>query len=147
MTTEIARFMRQLERVWDDHIQAALVQRDARAAMAGMVTSPSVRHLPTAAGATGAVAVERFYTEEFFPSLPGDLARIRLSRTVDRFRLAEEAMVSFTHDRELPWLLPGVAPTQRTAEVLAITVVDFRRGRIENIRTLWDQATLTGRLG
>ncbi|HEX4062442.1 MAG TPA: hypothetical protein VHY58_15610 [Streptosporangiaceae bacterium] len=147
VTTEIARFMRQLERRWDDHVLAALVRRDVRAAMADMTSEPSVRHLPTMAGAAGAAAVARFYAEELWPALPADLVRTRLSRTVDRFRLAEETMVSFTHDRELPWLLPGVAPTHRPAEVLAITVVGFRRGQIESVRTLWDHATLTARLG
>jgi carboxymethylenebutenolidase len=139
--------MRQLEHVWDDHVRATMAGRDVRAAMAGMTAEPSVRHLPTMAGAAGAAAVGRFYAEEFFPALPADLIRTRLSRTVDRFRLAEETMVSFTHDRELPWLLPGVAPTHRPAEVLAITVVGFRRGHIDSIRTLWDHATLTARLG
>ncbi len=29
-------------------------------------------------------------------------------------------MFSFTHDRELPWLLPGGAATGRQVEVLAV---------------------------
>jgi carboxymethylenebutenolidase len=115
--------------------------------MALMTAEPAVRHQPTGAGASGAAAVRRFYTGEFFPALPADLSRARLSRTVDRFRLAEETTVSFTHDRELPWLLPGIEPTYRPAEVLAITVVDFQRGKISNVRTLWDHATLTAQLG
>jgi carboxymethylenebutenolidase len=54
--------------------------------------------------------------------------------------------VSFTHDRELPWLLPGVAPTFRRAEVLAIAVVGFERTRIRSQRVLWDHATLAAQL-
>jgi carboxymethylenebutenolidase len=55
--------------------------------------------------------------------------------------------VSFTHDRELPWLLPGIEPTHRRAEVLAIAVVAFQQGRIRSVRVLWDYATLTAQLG
>ncbi len=55
--------------------------------------------------------------------------------------------MSFTHDRELPWLLPGVAPTGKRAEVLAVAIVSFRRGEIGVQRVLWDMATLTAQLG
>ena len=55
--------------------------------------------------------------------------------------------MSFTHDRELPWLLPGVAPTHERAEVLTIAVVGFERGRISSQRVLWDHATLSAQLG
>jgi hypothetical protein len=52
---------------------------------------------------------------------PGRRHAGAISRTVDRFRPVDEAMVSFTHDRELPWLLPGTGPTHRQAEVRART--------------------------
>jgi len=73
---------------------------------------------------------------------------------VDQRRLAEESMVTFTHDRELPWLLPGVAPTGRQVEVLAISVVSARHrsraGRTTTLiaghRTLWDQVGLLTQL-
>ena len=65
---------------------------------------------------------------------------------MDRWRLVDETMVSFSHDRELPWLLPGVEPTFRRAEVLAIAVVGFDRTRIRSQRVLWDHATLAAQL-
>lgn len=145
MTTAIAQFMRELERVWDEH-RAAVVRRDLDASLANTTTEPSVWHLPTMAGAAGRQALERFYAEELFPSLPDDLVLTRISRTVDRFRLVDETTVSFTHDRELPWLLPGIAATHRPAEVLTIGVVSFDRGRISSQRFLWDHATLTAQL-
>jgi carboxymethylenebutenolidase len=46
----------------------------------------------------------------------------------------------------LPWLLPGIEPTHRRAEVLVIAVVAFQRGRIRSVRMLWDHATLTAQL-
>ena len=51
------------------------------------------------------------------------------------------------HDRELAWLIPGIAPTGRHASVNAIVIVEFRRGRIESQRTRWDCASLASQLG
>jgi carboxymethylenebutenolidase len=147
VTTAIAQFMRELERAWDEHLEAALVRRDLAGSLAQLAAEPSVRHLPARTGAAGRAALERFYAAEFLPHLPADLTLTRISRTVDRFRLADETTVSFTHDRELPWLLPGIAPTYRRAEVLTIAVVSFERGRIGAQRILWDHATLTAQLG
>ncbi len=147
MTTAIAQFMRELERAWDEHLEAALVRRDLAGSLARLTAEPSVRHLPAMTGAAGRAAFGHFYAAEFLPHLPADLTVTRISRTVDRFRLADETTVSFTHDRELPWLLPGIAPTYRRAEVLTIAIVSFERGRIGSQRFLWDHATLTAQLG
>ena len=147
MTTAIAQFMRDLERVWDEHREAALVRHDLAASLAQLAAEPSVWHLPAMTGAAGRPAFEQFYAEAFLPHVPADLVLTRMSRTVDRFHLVDETTVSFTHDQELPWLLPGVAPTRRRAEVLAVAIVGFERGRIRSQRILWDHATLTAQLG
>ena len=139
--------MRELERAWDGHREALLVRRDLAAALAPLAAEPSVIHIPAMTGAAGRRALERFYAEELLPHVPGDLALSTISRTVDRWRLVDETTVSFTHDRVLPWLLPGVEPTFRRAEVLAIAVVGFERGRILSQRILWDHVTLAAQLG
>jgi carboxymethylenebutenolidase len=147
VTTAIAQFMRELERVWDEHRDALLLLRDLSAALARLAAEPSVLHIPAMTGAAGRAACERFFAEDLLPHLPGDLVLARMSRTVDRFRLVDETRVSFTHDRELPWLLPGISPTYRRAEVLAVAIISFERGRIRSQRILWDHATLTAQLG
>jgi carboxymethylenebutenolidase len=147
VTTAIAQFMRELERVWDEHREAALVRRDLAASLAQLAAEPSVWHIPAVTGAAGRQAFEQFYAEAFLPHVPADLVLTRMSRTVDRFHLVDETTLSFTHDRELPWLLPGVAPTRRRAKVLAVAIVGFERGRIRSQRILWDYATLTTQLG
>jgi carboxymethylenebutenolidase len=139
--------MRELEHVWDEHTDALLARRDVTASLATVAPVPSVLHIPAMTGAVGRQALQRFYAEDFLPHLPGDLVLSRISRTVDRFRLVDEMTVSFTHDRELPWLLPGVSPVSRRAEVLAIAVVAFERRRVRSVRMLWDHATLTAQLG
>lgn len=146
VTTAIAQFMRELERAWDAHREALLVRRDLTAALAPLAADPSVLHIPAMTGAAGRPALERFYADKLLPHVPGDLVLSTISRTVDRWRLVEETTVSFTHDRVLPWLLPGVEPTFRRAEVLAIAVVGFERGRIRSQRVLWDHATLAAQL-
>jgi len=147
VTTAIAHFMRELERAWDGHREALLVRRDLAAALAPLAAEPSVMHIPAMTGAAGRRALERFYAEELLPYVPGDLALSTISRTVDRWRLVDETTVSFTHDRVLPWLLPGIKPTYRRAEVLAIAVVGFERGQIRSQRILWDHVTLAAQLG
>jgi carboxymethylenebutenolidase len=147
VTQSIAQFMRDLEHVWDAHQQALIQRHDLQAALAALAAEPAITHIPAMTGGTGRPAVERFYAGQFLPHLPADLALSRISRTVDRWRLVDETTVSFTHDRELPWLLPGVEPTFRRAEVLAIAVVGFDRTRIRSQRVLWDHATLLGQLG
>jgi len=147
VTTAIAQFMHELERVWDAHREALLVRRDLAAALASLAAEPSVVHIPAMTGAAGRPAIERFYADQVLPHLPGDLVLSKISRTVDRWRLVDETTVSFMHDREIPWLLPGVEPTFRRAEVLAIAVVGFERARIRSQRVLWDHATLAAQLG
>ena len=147
MTTAIAQFMRELERVWDEHRDASVFRRDLAGTLAHLAAQPSVRHLQAGTGATGRLALEHFYAEDFLPHVPADLAIIRRSRTVDRFHLVNETTVSFTHDQQLPWLLPGVDATHRRAEVQAIAIVGFERGRIRSQRIHWDHATLAVQLG
>jgi carboxymethylenebutenolidase len=147
VTTAIAQFMRELERVWDEHRDASIGRRDLAASLARLAPDPSVWHLPVRTGAAGRVNLERFYAEDFLPHVPADLALIRRSRTVDRFHLVDETTVSFTHDLDLPWLLPGVDPTHRRATVQVIAIVGFERGRIRSQRIHWDHATLSAQLG
>ena len=147
MTTEIARFMRRLEDMWDAHVEALLDRRDVDAAMLNMTATSSVRHIPTMTGADGRPALDRFYRDALLPHLPGDLGLSRRSRIVDRFRLVDELTVSFAHDRELAWLIPGIGPTGRHASVTAIVIVEFERGAIASQRTLWDCASLGTQLG
>ena len=147
MTTEIAQFMRRLESTWDEHIEALVDRRDVDVAMTTMTAAPSVRHIPTMTGADGRSALTRFYRDVLLPHLPGDLGWTRRSRIVDRFRLVDELTVSFLHDCELAWLIPGIEPTGRRASVTAIVIVEYERGAIASQRTLWDCASLASQLG
>ena len=145
MTPGIQELMREVERVRDGFRRAVLAG-DPEAAAALCADGVTLVDLPVGTGAAGREAV-RSHVAQVAAHLPADLAFARLSRTVDRFRVVDEERVSFLHDRELPWLLPGVAATGRRAEVLAISVATVRQGRLLAVRTLWDHATLLAGLG
>ena len=146
MTIGVQQLMAEVERVRDAFHTCVHTARDVDAALAVTSADCVLVALPSGAGGSGAEGVRRFLAHDLLPHLPADLAFRRLSRTVDRWRVADETMVAFTHDRELPWLLPGVAATGRHAEVLAVSVVTVRRSRITSHRTLWDHAALLAQL-
>ena len=155
MTVAIQQLIWQIERTRDGFHRAVYDAADLDAAMATLAEDCTLVNLPVQTGAGGGEAVRRHLAEDVLPNRPDDLTFRRVSRTVDKFRLVEEAVVGFTHDRELPWLLPNVAPTHRRAEVLAISVVTVRHKTRQNVveslitaqRTLWDHAGLVAQLG
>jgi carboxymethylenebutenolidase len=56
-------------------------------------------------------------------------------------------IVSFTHDCEIPVMLPGVAPTGRKVVLPHVIVVSFNNGKIAYEHIYWDQASLLVQLG
>lgn len=136
-----------MERIWDEHTSNEFEFRDVDATMATMVAEPYVIHLPTLIGGRGHADVRRFYAEEFIPEEPPDLAIERVSRTVGQDRLVDEMIVTMTHDREVPWILPGLAGTGKRIEVGIVGVVRFADGLIAHEHLWWDQASVLVQLG
>jgi carboxymethylenebutenolidase len=155
MTVGIQQLMRQIEQVRDAFHAAVYTDHDLDAALGTTTADCVLANLPMATGASGQDGLGRYVAGDVLPHLPADLGFERISRTVDQRRVVEEATVRFTHDRELPWLLPGVPPTGRQAKVLAVSVVSFRHAsrlgvtesRIYAHRTLWDLSGLLAQLG
>jgi carboxymethylenebutenolidase len=135
-----------VERVVDTFDRAVRLDGDLGAALALMADDGMLVNLPAGTGGTGHEALARYLEEDVFGCLPGDLAFRRISRTVDRWHVAQESSVSFTHDRELRWLLPGRPATHRRVEVLAMSVVTVTRSRITSHRTLWDYSSLLAQI-
>jgi carboxymethylenebutenolidase len=146
VTKAVQDLMVEVARIRDAFHAAIYSSLDLEAAMALTTTGCTLTNLPSGTGGTGA-GLRRYLAEDVLPHLPADLSFRRVSRTGDRWRVAQEDMAGFTHDRELPWLLPGLAPTGRRVEVLAVSVVTIERSRIASHRTLWDQITLLAQLG
>jgi carboxymethylenebutenolidase len=146
VTPGIQELMRGVERVRDGFRRDVLAG-DVDAALAACARDVTLLQVPAGTGATGVEALRTHLTVDVVGHVPADLAHTRISRTVDRFRVVDEERVALTHDRELPWLLPGLAPTGLRAEVLTITVVTVRQARIVALRALWDHTGLLAQLG
>lgn len=155
MTVAMQYLILAMQRQTDAFHEALYSTRDVDAALAVLAEDGTVDHVPVPGGPRSGDALRRHLAEDVLPHLPADLTFRRVSRTSDIRQIADERTVGFTHDRELPWLLPGVAPTHRRAEVLAISVVAFRHRTRQSVtesqilshRTLWDHAGLCEQLG
>jgi len=135
------------EQVWDAHTAAEFVTCDVEATMATMTADPTVVHVSTSVGARGREAVRRFYREHFVDHQAGDMRLDLISRTATAERLVDEMTMSFTHDVEIPWILPGVPPTGRFVTVAIVTVITFADGLVASEHIYWDQATVLAQIG
>jgi carboxymethylenebutenolidase len=155
MTMEIQHLMWKIEGIRDAFTQAVFVDRDLDAAMENVGDECVLETVPGVVGARGADDVRRFLADDVIPHLPSGLELTRVSKTSDQRRVAHEMTVRFTHDVELPWLLPGVAPTGRDVETGAVTVASFKHAsklgvthsRILTYRITWDRLDVMTQLG
>ena len=133
--------------IFDAHVAAEFAKPDLDATMATMTGSPTLTHVPVLTGGNGYDAVRSFYGKYFHGHWPADTSMVRLSRTVTSERVIDELIVRFTHDVEMPALLPGVKPTGRKVELPHVVVVGFVGDKIAYERIYWDQASMLVQLG
>ncbi|PRQ01120.1 hypothetical protein [Enhygromyxa salina] len=133
--------------VWRRHTYAEFVTKDLDGVLATMVSESHVLMVPTGLGGVGHAALTVFYGERFIPQIPGDMRRISISLTVGIDRIVEELIYEFTHDIEMQWLAPGVAPTYNAVVLPVTAIVEFERDKIAHEHLYFDQATLLIQLG
>ncbi len=133
--------------VFDAHTAAEFQTRDIEATMATMGETPHVTHVPTMTGGNGTDAVRRFYETWFIGKWPADTVVTPLSRTVGETGLVDELIISFTHDCDMPALLPGIKPTGRKVAIPFVVAVGFEGDKIAYERIYWDQASMLVQLG
>jgi carboxymethylenebutenolidase len=133
--------------VFDAHAAAEFEARDLDATMATMSEAPYLNHVPVMTGGQGRDAVRRFYGSYFIGHWPKDLTITRVSRTVGANCVVDEVVLSFTHDIEMPAILPGVAPTGRRVESPFCVVVGFKDGKVSHEHIYWDQASILVQIG
>jgi len=112
-----------------------------------MTASPQVISVPLAMGGRGWNEVRDYYARHFIGRTPRDIRLEPLSRTADKERVVDEIVVSFTHDVEMPWILPGIAPTGRRVEIPIVAVIAFRDGKVASEHIYWDQASVLAQVG
>jgi carboxymethylenebutenolidase len=138
---------RELEKLWENHLDGEFVAKDAEATLATMTEDASVDHVPVHTGGRGKSDLRAFYRDIFIPSWPDDLVQTTINRVVGDSQIVDEIRTRFTHDRPMEWFLPGVGPTHKTVDIDIIVVVQFRDDRIACERIYWDQATVLRQVG
>ena len=136
-----------LSQLWEEHTNHEFTTRDTEATLATMVDDAYVNHVPVMTGGAGKAALREFYSRQFIPSMPPDTTLTPISRTVGKDQLVDEMIFSFTHTQEMPWMLPGVAPTHRRVEVALVAIVRFRDGKLRHEHIYWDQASVLKQIG
>jgi carboxymethylenebutenolidase len=136
-----------LSRLWEEHTKHEFATRDTESTLATMVEDAYVNHVPVMTGGFGKSALREFYSQRFIPSMPPDTTLTPVSRTVGESQLVDEMIFSFTHTQEMPWMLPGIAPTNRRVEIPLVAIVQFRDGKLAHEHIYWDQASVLKQIG
>ncbi|XWW93355.1 hypothetical protein V2A60_001288 [Cordyceps javanica] len=136
-----------LESIWEEHTYYEFADRSVEHTMSTMVQEPYVNHVPTVTGGIGRLKLTDFYRHNFIFNNSADTSLELISRTIGIDRVIDEFIFKFTHDREIDWLLPGVPPTHRKAEIPFVAVVNFRGDRLYHEHIAWDQGTTLRQLG
>jgi carboxymethylenebutenolidase len=133
--------------LWDEHISHEFSTRDVSSTIATMVEDAYVNHVPVMTGGYGHAALRRFYAEDFISQMPADTTIQLVARTLGEDQLVDEIIFSFTHTEDMPWMLPGIAPTHRHVDIALVVVVGFREGKLAHERIYWDQASVLKQIG
>ena len=115
--------------------------------METMVPEPYVHCVPIMTGGFGGEGVRRFYSEHFVNQIPKDATVTPISRTVGKDQVVDELIVSFTHDTQWDYLLPGLPPTGKRVELPHVVVMKFESGKVAHEHIYWDQASLLVQVG
>ncbi|HEX7864421.1 MAG TPA: nuclear transport factor 2 family protein, partial [Variovorax sp.] len=133
--------------LWDKHCEYEFATRNVDDTMSTMVAEPYVNHIPTMTGGVGYKALHAFYTNHFVNSNPPDISLVPISRTVGATQVVDEMLFCFTHTTEIPWMLPGVAPTGKRVEIPLLAVIKFRGDKLYHEHIYWDQASVLVQVG
>jgi carboxymethylenebutenolidase len=133
--------------VFDQHIKHEFEDHDVDATMQTMTKEPYVHHVPMMTGGVGYQGVYNFYKNHFIGKMPADTKIVRISRTIGKDQVVDELIISFTHDREVEYMLPGVSPTGKYITLPHVVIMNFKDGRIVHEHIYWDQASLLVQVG
>ena len=133
--------------VFDAHVRAEFVECSVDATMATMTDVPYVTNVPVLTGGHGRDEVRAFYANWFVGRWPADTQVTQISRTVGQGRVIDELIITFTHDIEMPALLPGIAPTGRKVILPHVVLMGIVDGKVAYEHIYWDQASLLVQVG
>src|SRR5262252_9286571 len=128
--------------LFDGHIAREFADFDVDATMETMVAEPYVHCVATLSGGFGGQEVRRSYSEHFINQIPKDAKVTPISRTIGKDQVVDELIVSFTHNTQWDYLLPGIPPTGKKVELPHVVVMKFENGKVAHEHVWWDQASL-----
>ena len=88
-----------------------------------------------------------FSKETLASTCPPSMRFRLLSRTTGVDQVVDEMRVTFQHTIEMPWFLPGVAPTEKQVEVVVVAITRIRGGKLFHEHVYWNQAQVSQQLG
>ncbi|KAI1206077.1 NTF2-like protein [Annulohypoxylon truncatum] len=138
-----------LEKTLEQNVESKFYTRDLRQTLSTYSAhqSPHVTYVPTLTGGIGPEELQRFYSEFFLDRNPPSMKLTLLSRTIGADRVVDELHISFKHTQEMPWILPGVPPTNKRVEIIVVSIVTLRGGRLYHEHIYWDQASVLVQTG
>ena len=122
------------------------VCRNISKALDSSSAKAKVVYTPTLMGSVTPEDLKHFYDNYLQPN-PADLNYKLISRTVGTDRVVDEVCLSFQHDREIPWLLPGIPPTHKHVEITLVSIVCVKGGLLAHEHVYWDQASVLVQIG
>ncbi|KAI3330322.1 hypothetical protein F4824DRAFT_342313 [Ustulina deusta] len=139
----------ELETVVEKNLDGKFCSRDLDQTMSTYTTrqSPHATYFPTLTGGIGAHELRQFYAGYFLNANPESTRLTLVSRTVGADRVVDELHVAFRHTRAMPWILPGVPPTNRRVEVAVVSIATVRGGKLCHEHVYWDQASVLVQVG
>jgi len=137
----------ELGALFDGHIEREFADHNVHATMETMIPEPYVHCVPTMTGGYGGQGVRRFYSEHFINQIPKDAKVTPISRTIGKDQVVDEFILSFTHDTQWDYLLPGIPPTGKHVELPHVLVMKFENGKVAHEHVWWDQASLLVQVG
>ncbi|MFQ5941879.1 MAG: ester cyclase [Nitrososphaerales archaeon] len=133
--------------IFDKHVKFEFKDHDVEATMKTMTREPYVHNVPTLTGGVGYEGVHGFYKDHFIGKMPADIKVKRVSRTVGKDQVVDELILSFTHNTEIDFMLPGIPPTGKCVELPHVVIMRFKGGKIAHEHIYWDQASLLAQIG
>ena len=133
--------------VFDKHVNCEFEDKDVDATMQTMTKEPYVYHIPVLTGGKGYDEVYTFYSNNFVGKMPSDTKFVRISRTIGKNQVVDELIISFTHDIEIPAMIPSIPPTGKYVELPIVVVMRFKGNKIAYEHIYWDQASLLKQIG
>src|SRR5918993_2989390 len=133
--------------IFDKHVNCEFEDKDVDATMKTMTKEPYVYHIPVLTGGKGYDEVYTFYSNNFVGKMPSDTKFIRISRTIGKNQVVDELIISFTHDIEIPAMIPSIPPTGKYVELPIVVVMRFKGNKIAHEHIYWDQASLLKQIG